>query len=129
MELTISKAAVPAGNYRAKYLGGEELTTQYGEAYRLNFAVVGGDFDAKDVSRLVNLGSSSPKSNIVKFFAALAGVELKDGVHIDDEVYVGCEYELIVEDQGDDGYTRVGSIGQRLDSDDQTADEQAKELF
>ena len=129
MELTISKAAVPKGGYVADYLGDEEMTTTYGACYKLRFLIVGGDFDGKEVSRLVNLGSSSPKSNIVKFFAALAGVDPKDGVHIDDEVYIGCRYEIVIEDHGDEGYTKVGSIGRRLNSDDQTADEEAKELF
>ena len=129
MELTISKTAVPAGIYRAKYAGGEEMTTQFGEAYKMKFTVVVGDFAGKETSRLVNPGSSSPKSNIVKFFAALAGVDAKDGVHISDDVYIGCEYEILVEDHGDEGFTKIGSIIRRLNVDDRTHDEEGEDLF
>jgi len=129
MKLTVSKAGVPARVYRARYAGDEEMTTLFGEAYKLKFTIIGGDFDGKETSRLVNPGSSSPKSNIVKFFAALAGVDPKDGQHIDDEDFINCEYEIIVEVHGDEGFTKVGQILRRLDGSDQTHDEEADGVF
>lgn len=118
MQLTIEKPGVPAGVYTAKYQGGEELTTSFGDAYKLKFKVVGGEFDGKETSRLVNLGATSPKSNIVKFFAALAGVEPKEGVHINDADFVGARYEIVVEAHGTEGFTKIGQIVRRLPDDE-----------
>jgi len=149
MKLTIQKGGIPPGVYRASYLGGEEMETKFGAAYKLRFTVIGGEFDGKETSRLVNPGSSSPKANISVFFAALAGVPPDDGTNIEDDLYIGCEYEILVEAHGDEGFSKVGTIIRRLDGDDQpvnnqsksdqiadqlghknaTADEQAEELF
>lgn len=95
----------------------------------MRYTVVGGEFDGKEVSRIVNPGSSSPKSNIVIFFAALAGVAPDDGTNIDDELYIGCEYEVLVVAHGDEGYSKVETIIRRLDEDAKTSDEQAELVF
>ena len=52
MQLTIQNAAVPPGSYRAKYLGSEEITTSFGEALKLEFEVVSGDYSGQKISRL-----------------------------------------------------------------------------
>jgi hypothetical protein len=129
MKLTIQKGGIPAGVYRVRYGGGEEMETKFGAAYKLCFSVIGGEFDGKETSRLVNPKSSSPKANISVFFAALAGVDAEDGVNIDDDLFIGCEYEILVEAHGDEGFTKVGTIIRRLEEDAKTTDEQAADLF
>lgn len=129
MKLTIVKGGIPPGVYRLRYDGGEEIETKFGTGYRMRYSVIGGEFDGKEVTRIVNPGSSSPKSNIVTFFAALAGVPPDDGTNIDDDLYFGCECEVLVVAHGDEGYSKVETIIRRLDDDAKTNDEQAEELF
>jgi hypothetical protein len=129
MKLTIAKGGIPPGVYRLRYEGGEEIETKFGTGYRMRYTVIGGEFDGKEATRIVNPGSSSPKSYIVVFFAALAGVDPEDGVNIDDDLYIGCEYEVLVVAHGDEGYSKVETIIRRLDGDAQTTDEQAEALF
>ena len=113
MKLNIGTPAVPAGVYQATYEGGEDLETDFGTAYKLKFKVVGGEFDGKETSRLVNPESTSPKSNVVKFFAGLAGKDPEAGIAIDDEDFVGNLYEILVENHKE-GFTKVASIIRRL---------------
>lgn len=104
---------VDAGVYLARYEGGEEVTTSLGAAYKLEFSVVGGQFDGKKVSRLVNPEASSPKSNIAKFFAALAGVTPERGCEVDDDDYVGQLYRVVVTVKTS-GYSQLEQIIARV---------------
>ena len=63
---------------------------------------------------MVNPGATSPKSNIVKFFSALAGESPQDGLEIDDEEFIGCRYQIVVADK-DNGYTQLSEIIRSLD--------------
>jgi hypothetical protein len=119
MRLEIGKSSIPGGLYTAKYLGSEETTTQLGEALKLKFQIVGGDHDGKEVSRLVNPGATSPKSNVAKFFAALASLSAERGVEIDDADYRGCVYQVLIE-EADSGYPRLEKIVKRLDANGKT---------
>lgn len=129
MKLTIQKGGIPPGVYRARYDGSESMQTKFGEAYKLCFSVIGGEYDGKETSRLVNPKSSSPKANISVFFAALAGVPPEDGTNIDDDLFIGCEYEILVEAHGDEGFSKIATIIRRLDEETKTLDEQADALF
>jgi hypothetical protein len=131
MLLTVKNTSVPPGTYRARYVGGESLTTSFGEAYKIEFVVVGGPYDGKKTSRLVNPESTSPKLNIVKFFAALANYDVENGLEIDDSQHIGELYEICIEDHKD-GYTKLAEIVRQLhagEETDQEAEQTASELF
>ena len=74
VQVLIEKTVIPPDVYVADYAGSEELATKFGDALKMIFTLIGGAFDGKQISRLVNLNTTSPKSNIAIFFAALAGV-------------------------------------------------------
>ena len=115
MQLTVSKQGIPAGIYEAEYLGGEVIETAIGKAYSMRFKVIGGDFDGKITSRLVNHSASSPKSNVAQMFSALAGKTPAEGLTVNDEEYVGAKYQILVKAK-ENGYTQVAEIIRRLDT-------------
>jgi len=121
MKVNVKNPGVPVGHYHAKYLGGEMLKSIKminGEAYQMTFEIIGGDYDGKKTTRLVNPQTLSAKGNMVKFFAQLAGVEPVDGLDLDDLDYVGVRYELRVAEKDESDWTQFDKIGRRLGDDE-----------
>lgn len=117
MKVEARSNIVPPGTYHAEYLEGKMIDTPKGpsdRAYLMSFRIIGGDYDEMEVSRLVNSSGKSIKSNLVKFFAALAGLEAKNAMSLDDSDYVGVKYEILVEENSSSGYTRFTEPIRRL---------------
>lgn len=117
MKVEARSNIVPPGTYHAEYLEGKMIDTPKGpddRAYLMSFRIIGGDYDDMEVSRLVNSAGKSIKSNLVKFFAALAGLTAENNLSLDDSDYVGAEYEILVEESSSKGYTRFAEPITRL---------------
>ena len=64
MTFTMSAGSVPAGNYRAAFMGAEpyrENVAQYGEGVLLKWRIIGGDLDGDEASRICS-AKLSPKT-------------------------------------------------------------------
>ena len=120
MKHKIEKNVIPAANYKADYIGGEDMNTVHGVAYKMSFLIVGGEFNGKKISRLVNPDSSGPTANISVFFAALAGLDPNDEPEVDDDDFIGCRYFISVVPHKE-GYTKLGEIIRRVHVETKTA--------
>ena len=129
MKVNVSMKAVPIGTYHAEYMGGEMIKTPKGvndQAYCMSFKILGGESDGMVTTRLVNPGGKSPKSYVIKYFSALAGVQPTNDMDLDDSDYIGAKYEIVVVKQGEDGYTKFEDINRRL-GDEEKADSASNE--
>ena len=117
MKIESRSNIVPPGTYHAEYLQGKMIETPNGHsdrAYLMAFRVIGGNSDGMEVSRLVNPEAKSTRSNIVRYFAMLAGGGVENDLKLDDSDYVGAQYEICVTKNDSGDYTRFEAPIRRL---------------
>lgn len=106
---------LPPGTYRAKFLGIEVLPPhpKYGAGFKLWWEVVDGVCKGAEASRLVNAERKPSKANALgKLLIGMLGHEPEPDEVIDPQAMVGQVYEIEVELQENELFSRVESVSQ-----------------
>jgi hypothetical protein len=116
MNFKVSDGLVPCGNYRAKFIGSEELPPNkehpdWGIGIKFKFEITGGVSHVGAIASTICSGKYPPSSRnrLGKTLAALHGGPLDPGQNVDDKSYIGRPYLITVEATKNGG-TTVGVI-------------------
>lgn len=110
MNFTICSTDCPAGLYKARFLGIEEMMhAEYGAGLRFDFEVTEGPQQGKRAVRITG-AKPTPRNAAGRMLCDLAGVSPANGVSNEADEFVGREYTIVVREGGESGRTRVESI-------------------
>lgn len=108
-EVSVGGGCVPAGFYRAKFVGVEPTEhEEYGAGLKFVWEVVVGEHAGQQATRITS-DKPTPKNAAGRMLAGLTGVTLKPGFKIDLAPCVGKEFLLQVEET-QQGSTRVSTV-------------------
>jgi len=108
MNFVIKSTDCPAGVYKARFTGVEEMThAEYGDGLRFDFEIVDGPNKGKRTCRITS-ADPTPRNAAGRMLSDLAGVAPSNGVSINLDDCVGREYTIVVR-EGESGRTRVES--------------------
>jgi hypothetical protein len=102
-------AGVPAGFYRARFLGVDPTEhEEYGAGLKFVFEVVEGPHKGESATRITST-QPTPKNACGRMLAGITGEPLAPGAKIDLGPFVGKEYLLQVEGVANGNGTRVAT--------------------
>ena len=108
MNFVIKSTDCPAGVYKARFTGVEEMThAEYGDGLRFDFEVVDGTHKGKRTCRVTS-ADPTPRNAAGRLLGDLAGVPPANGVNVDLDEFIGQEYTIVVR-ESESGRTRVES--------------------
>ena len=111
MEFVMKAGGIPAGNYRARFVGAEaynENVEKYGQGVLLKWQVLDGEQAGNDASRICS-AKLTPKTALGKFAVALKGGAIETGERFSFAAYVGATGSLLVE-ATENGGSRVSAF-------------------
>jgi len=115
MLITIQSSSyecVRPGIYTAEFCGLVTCETANGKAYRWQFTITDGEYKDKPISELSDANSpATPKNKTGRFLAAIGKAELKAGVQVDPDSYVGKRYMVFCE-QKEGGGSKITTFSQ-----------------
>jgi hypothetical protein len=105
---TMQPGGVPAGTYpEAVFLGTEGVNNQYGEATKLRFRIVGGQYDGQEATRICS-PRLTPGGALGKLAVQLKGGPIAIGEAFSFASYIGTRGSVVVEaTQGGGGRVSV----------------------
>ena len=92
---TIIDDSVPAGRYRARFLGVKPIENQFGPGLKFGFQIIEGKSADAVVTRICS-GRPTIRNSTGKLLAGLAGQQPAAGMQIDPEEHKHCEYWITV---------------------------------
>jgi hypothetical protein len=109
MLFTIKSTDCPAGVFKARFDGVEEMThPEYGPGLRFDFEVMEGPNKGKRTCRITS-AEPTPRNAAGRMLADLAGVHASDGVSVNVDDYLNREYTVVVRET-ETGRTRIESV-------------------
>ena len=109
MNFVIKSSDCPAGVYKARFTGVEEMNhAEYGDGLRFDFEVLDGPQKGKRTCRITS-ADPTPRNAAGRMLGDLAGVAPANGVSVNLDDYVGREFTIVVR-ENDSGRTRVESV-------------------
>lgn len=106
---TIKSSDVPAGVYKARFVGVERTThAEYGGGLRFEWQIVDGKYTGTSTYRTTG-DKPTPRNSAGKVLAALVGAKAADGLTIDPDSCIGRHYTVVV-GETESGFTRVNEI-------------------
>jgi len=109
MNFTIRSTDCPAGAYRARFNGVEEMShPEFGPGLIFSFEVCDGPHKGRRASRVTG-ADPTPRNAAGRMLSDLAGVAPANGVSVNPDELIGKEYIIVVR-ENDTGRTRVDSV-------------------
>ena len=130
LEFTMGSGGIPAGSYRAEFVGAEEYSEnaeKYGPGVLLRWQVTDGPEAGNETSRICS-AKMTPRTALGKFAVALKGGPIAPGESFAFGDYVGVTGNVLVEGT-DSGGSRVGVFLRDAQPSPQATMQQAVEKF
>jgi hypothetical protein len=105
MEFTMQSGGLPAGSYRAEFVGAEpynDNADKYGQGVSLKWRVLEGQHAGNEVTRICSM-KLTPKTALGKFAVAMKGGAIQTGERFSFASYIGVRGSLLVEATDNNG--------------------------